>query len=60
MQAIVRVSAYHDHITRCICSKIAIDIIVDERLIAAARQDNEEMLLEIFDQGGYDINFQDG
>ncbi|KAI0095191.1 ankyrin repeat-containing domain protein [Irpex rosettiformis] len=32
----------------------------NERLIAAARQDNEEMLFEVFEQGGYDINFQDG
>lgn len=32
----------------------------DERLLAAARTDNEEMLLEIFEQGGFDINFQDG
>ncbi|KAI0706166.1 hypothetical protein BC835DRAFT_1403597 [Cytidiella melzeri] len=32
----------------------------NERLIAAARQDNEEMLLEVFEQGNYDINFQDG
>ncbi|THH13493.1 hypothetical protein EW146_g6722 [Bondarzewia mesenterica] len=33
---------------------------LDERLLAAARQDNEEMLLEVFEQGGFDINFQDG
>lgn len=32
----------------------------DQRLLAAAREDNEEMLLEIFEQGGFDINFQDG
>ncbi|KZV79349.1 hypothetical protein EXIGLDRAFT_632196, partial [Exidia glandulosa HHB12029] len=32
----------------------------DERLLAAARTDNEEMLQEVFDAGGYDINFQDG
>lgn len=32
----------------------------NERLLAAARQDNEEMLLEVFEQGGFDINFQDG
>ncbi|KAJ7696736.1 ankyrin repeat-containing domain protein, partial [Mycena rosella] len=32
----------------------------DERLLAAARADNEEMLLEVFEQGGFDINFQDG
>ncbi|KAI0803221.1 ankyrin repeat-containing domain protein [Irpex lacteus] len=32
----------------------------NERLLAAARQDNEEMLLEVFEQGDYDINFQDG
>ena len=34
--------------------------IVDQRLLAAAREDNEEMILEIFEQGGFDINFQDG
>ena len=44
--------------TRRTHSKIAID--TDERLLAAARQDNEEMLLEVFEQGDYDINFQDG
>ncbi|ETW86673.1 hypothetical protein HETIRDRAFT_308219, partial [Heterobasidion irregulare TC 32-1] len=32
----------------------------DERLLAAARDDNEEMLLEVFEQGNFDINFQDG
>ena len=32
----------------------------DERLLAAARTDNEEMLLDVFDKGGFDINFQDG
>ncbi|KAF7340908.1 Ankyrin [Mycena sanguinolenta] len=32
----------------------------NERLLAAARADNEEMLLEVFEQGGFDINFQDG
>ncbi|KAJ6479216.1 ankyrin repeat-containing domain protein [Mycena vitilis] len=32
----------------------------NERLLFAARADNEEMLLEIFEQGGFDINFQDG
>ncbi|KAJ7729086.1 ankyrin repeat-containing domain protein [Mycena maculata] len=32
----------------------------NERLLAAARTDNEEMLLEVFEQGGFDINFQDG
>ena len=34
--------------------------IADQRLLAAAREDNEEMLLEIFEQGGFDVNFQDG
>ncbi|KAH7104845.1 ankyrin repeat-containing domain protein [Auriculariales sp. MPI-PUGE-AT-0066] len=34
----------------------------NERLIGAARADNEDEILEIFDkeQGKYDINFQDG
>ncbi|KAJ7239750.1 ankyrin repeat-containing domain protein [Mycena haematopus] len=32
----------------------------NERLLAAARSDNEEMLLEVFERGGFDINFQDG
>ncbi|KAK7037544.1 Vacuolar protein sorting-associated protein 70 [Paramarasmius palmivorus] len=31
-----------------------------KRLLAAAREDNEEMLLEVFEAGGFDINFQDG
>ncbi|VDC03176.1 unnamed protein product [Peniophora sp. CBMAI 1063] len=31
----------------------------NERLIAAAREDNEDLLLEIFDAGGFDINHQD-
>ncbi|KAJ7157324.1 ankyrin repeat-containing domain protein [Mycena filopes] len=32
----------------------------NERLLAAARADNEELLLEVFEQGGFDINCQDG
>lgn len=32
----------------------------DERLLAAAREDNEILLQEIFDEGNFDINFQDG
>ncbi|KAI0027732.1 hypothetical protein K488DRAFT_81003 [Vararia minispora EC-137] len=32
----------------------------NERLIAAARGDNEEILLEVFEEGDFDINFQDG
>ncbi|KAL0952088.1 hypothetical protein HGRIS_008724 [Hohenbuehelia grisea] len=32
----------------------------NERLLAAARSDNDELLLEIFEAGGFDINFQDG
>ncbi|KAL1664892.1 hypothetical protein GGF50DRAFT_126864 [Schizophyllum commune] len=32
----------------------------NERLMAAARDDNVEMLEEIFEQGGFDINYQDG
>lgn len=33
---------------------------LDERLLAAARTDNEELLLEVFEEGKFDINFQDG
>ena len=44
-------------LTPCV---LVIDIVTDERLIAAARQDNEEMLLEVLEQGGYDVNYQDG
>ncbi|TFK85580.1 ankyrin [Polyporus arcularius HHB13444] len=32
----------------------------NERLIAAARSDNEDMLLEVFEEGKFDINAQDG
>lgn len=32
----------------------------DERLLAAARADNQELLAEIFEEGGFDINCQDG
>ncbi|KAI0079541.1 ankyrin [Panus rudis PR-1116 ss-1] len=32
----------------------------NQRLLAAAREDNEELLLEIFEQGKFDINYQDG
>ena len=32
---------------------------LDELLLAAARQDNEEMLLEVFGKDDYDINFID-
>jgi hypothetical protein len=35
-------------------------VITDERLLGAARSDNQELLLEIFDKGSFDINFQDG
>ncbi|PFH48126.1 hypothetical protein AMATHDRAFT_150600, partial [Amanita thiersii Skay4041] len=31
----------------------------DERLLAAARTDNLDLLLEVFEQGGFDINCQD-
>ncbi|KAF9078776.1 hypothetical protein BDP27DRAFT_1412724 [Rhodocollybia butyracea] len=31
-----------------------------QRLLAAAREDNEELLLDIFEKGNFDINFQDG
>lgn len=29
-------------------------------MLAAARTDNEELLLEVFEEGKFDINFQDG
>ncbi|KAI0333987.1 ankyrin [Cubamyces sp. BRFM 1775] len=32
----------------------------NERLLAAARSDNEDMLLEVFEEGDFDINAQDG
>ncbi|KAF6748364.1 ankyrin repeat-containing domain protein [Ephemerocybe angulata] len=32
----------------------------NERLLAAARSDNEELLLEVFEEKGFDINCQDG
>ncbi|KAJ3799980.1 ankyrin repeat-containing domain protein, partial [Lentinula aff. detonsa] len=32
----------------------------DQRLLAAARTDNEELLLEVFEAGDFDINHQDG
>ncbi|KAM5539958.1 hypothetical protein V8D89_006461 [Ganoderma adspersum] len=32
----------------------------NERLLAAARSDNEDMLLEVFQEGNFDINAQDG
>ncbi|KAJ3848195.1 ankyrin repeat-containing domain protein [Lentinula lateritia] len=32
----------------------------NQRLLAAAREDNEELLLEVFEAGDFDINFQDG
>ncbi|KAJ4000186.1 hypothetical protein F5050DRAFT_1804408 [Lentinula boryana] len=32
----------------------------NQRLLAAAREDNEELLLEIFEAGKFDINHQDG
>jgi hypothetical protein len=35
--------------------------IPDERLLYAARNDDEQILFEIFDKPGtFDINFQDG
>lgn len=36
------------------------EISTDERLLAAARSDSEEILLEVFEQGNFDINFKDG
>ena len=42
-------------------SRLAIVLIrLDERVLAAARDDNEDLLLEIFEQGNFDINCQDG
>ncbi|KAK0185156.1 ankyrin repeat-containing domain protein [Armillaria mellea] len=32
----------------------------NERLLAAARTDNEDLMMEVFSEGGFDINFQDG
>ncbi|GJE98853.1 ankyrin repeat domain-containing protein [Phanerochaete sordida] len=32
----------------------------NEILIHAVREDNEDMLLELFEKGGFDINYQDG
>ncbi|KAK0501047.1 ankyrin repeat-containing domain protein [Armillaria luteobubalina] len=32
----------------------------NERLLAAARTDNEELMMEVFSEGGFDVNFQDG
>ncbi|KAI0368940.1 ankyrin [Pilatotrama ljubarskyi] len=32
----------------------------NERLLAAARSDNEDMLLEVLEEGNFDINAQDG
>lgn len=34
--------------------------VVDERLLAAARSENEDLLLEIFEEGNFDINATDG
>lgn len=32
----------------------------NEQLLAAAREDNEDLILELFEEGGFDINYQDG
>jgi len=41
--------------------RLAIVLIrLDERVLAAARDDNEDLLLEIFEHGNFDINCQDG
>ncbi|KAF8899366.1 ankyrin repeat-containing domain protein [Infundibulicybe gibba] len=32
----------------------------NERLLAAARSDNEDLILDVLKKGGYDINCQDG
>lgn len=35
--------------------------LLDERMLAAAKQDNEELILEVFEnEGSFDINFRDG
>lgn len=34
--------------------------LADERLLAAARSDNEDLLLEVFEEGKFDINYKDG
>ena len=44
----------------CTFARNIADCDEDERLIAAARTDNEEMLLEVFESGDFDINYQDG
>ncbi|KAF7290134.1 Ankyrin [Mycena kentingensis (nom. inval.)] len=41
----------------CSCAANVVQMNVS---LAAARADNEEMLLEVFEQGGFDINFVDG
>lgn len=33
---------------------------IDQRLLAAAREDNEDLLLEVLEAGDIDVNFQDG
>ena len=42
-------------------SWVAISLIgLDKRVLAAARDDNEDLILEVFEQGNFDINCQDG
>jgi hypothetical protein len=33
---------------------------LDERLLSAARQDNQELLQQVFEEGNFDINYKDG
>lgn len=42
-------------------SEVTLTEILDERMLAAAKQDNEELILEVFEkEGSFDINFRDG
>lgn len=36
------------------------DFVEDQRLLAAARDDNEDMMIDIFEKADFDINFEDG
>ena len=33
---------------------------IDQRLIAAAREDNEDLFQDVLEEGDVDINYQDG
>jgi hypothetical protein len=48
--------------SKCICvsySSSYSQLVEDERLLAAARDDNEDLLLQVFDAADFDINFTD-